>query len=168
MYLLVPTSGSMAAVAAEAINEVAELFSAYRHQIEDNLEDFIRNSQDTLAEASTQIETVTAADSTTDELITAVKETVCCSKGRSENLVSYNNKYLQTEVDTPKRAVVEIYAWASITTAGSMIGTFLGYTLFAPFLQYFVGTLTAAVLGYFILPLGTHFFLRSVRFSIFS
>ncbi|EPB68602.1 hypothetical protein ANCCEY_12303 [Ancylostoma ceylanicum] len=66
----------MAAVATEAMREVAEVYSAYCHQIEDNFEDFVRNTQETLAEASTKtIETVRDADSTTDELITAVRET---------------------------------------------------------------------------------------------
>ncbi|KIH48575.1 hypothetical protein ANCDUO_21354 [Ancylostoma duodenale] len=66
----------MAAVATQAMGEVAELYTAYRHQIEDNLEDFVRNSQQTLAEASTQtFQTVKEADSTTEELVTAVTET---------------------------------------------------------------------------------------------
>ncbi|KAL6733917.1 hypothetical protein Aduo_004517 [Ancylostoma duodenale] len=124
------------------MGEVAELYTAYRHQIEDNLEDFVRNSQQTLAEASTQtFQTVKEADSTTEELVTAVTET--------------------SEVDTPRRALVEIYAWASITAACSMIGTFLGYTFFAPLLSYLMGTFSAALLGYLVIPLCAHILFRS-------
>ncbi|EYC33387.1 hypothetical protein Y032_0002g769 [Ancylostoma ceylanicum] len=124
------------------MREVAEVYSAYCHQIEDNFEDFVRNTQETLAEASTKtIETVRDADSTTDELITAVRETC--------------------EVNTPRRAVVEIYAWASVTAAASMIGTFMGYTILAPLLSYFTGTFSAATLGFLIIPLSAHFLFRS-------
>lgn len=80
-----------------------------------------------------------------------------------------NAQYLKGEVDTPNEAMVEVFAWASITTAASMFGTLLGYTICAPLMRNLTDSFCAALLSYVVLPLGAHLILRSVSSSnIFS
>ncbi|EYC33385.1 hypothetical protein Y032_0002g768 [Ancylostoma ceylanicum] len=113
----------------------------YCQQLENRYDDIIRYSRRTFTECSTRkTKTPNGPTSIANEIFTAVQE-----KG---------------EVDTPNEAMVEVFAWASITTTASMVGTFLGYTILAPLMRYSVDSLSAALISYLVLPLSAHLIFR--------
>ncbi|KAL6733916.1 hypothetical protein Aduo_004516 [Ancylostoma duodenale] len=126
------------------MKEIVDLCHTYCQQLENRYDDIIRRSRESFTECSTQpMKTAkgpTSTTSITNDILTAVQE-----KG---------------EVDTPNDVMVEVFAWASVTTAASMVGTFLGYTVFAPLMRYLVDNICAAIISYLILPLSAHLIFR--------
>ncbi|VDM68217.1 unnamed protein product [Strongylus vulgaris] len=115
--------------------EVAEYYSTYAQQLEDYFERFLRQTKESLTPVNQQM-----VDDSPNDIQTPANEIFATVEAKGP-------------VDTPRHMLVEIYAWASITTAGSMVGTCLGYTLLAPLMPYLVDVESAAIISYLVLPL---------------
>ncbi|VDM54800.1 unnamed protein product [Angiostrongylus costaricensis] len=120
------------------MNDVTNLYKAYRDEIECQVERFAGSSWDFTTATAKKIEeelasTSTASEITTESVINVMSDTA--------------------DVETPKNVVVQVFAWATVTVTASMIGTFMGYTVLSPILISNMEKHSAFILAYVVLPL---------------
>ncbi|CAJ0605743.1 unnamed protein product [Cylicocyclus nassatus] len=135
---------------------VAEVYGGYRMELEETMEGLRQRGQAFGESAPQMIEdTRSQIEPQTQDLIEAVQDT--------------------SDVSTPQRTVLEVFAWSSIMVLFANIGLVFGSYILGPIVSIFVGKFGAALAAFVALPLYAHYQIKhsggddvTIRFQLLS
>ncbi|ETN82519.1 hypothetical protein NECAME_07905 [Necator americanus] len=117
---------------------VAELYGSYRQELETAMEGLRQRGQAFGESAPQYIEdTKSQIEPQTQEIIDAVQDT--------------------SAVSTPQRAVIEVFAWASVMVFFANVGVGFGSYIFGPIISIFIGKFGATLAAFVGIPLYAHY-----------
>ncbi|EYC33391.1 hypothetical protein Y032_0002g773 [Ancylostoma ceylanicum] len=123
---------------------VAEVYGNYRQELEETMEGLRQRGQAFGESAPQMIEdTKSQIEPQTQELIEAVQDT--------------------SNVSTPQKAVIEVFAWSSVMVLFANIGLGFGSYILGPIVSIFVGKFGATLAAFIAVPLYAHYEIKHVR-----
>ncbi|KJH50693.1 hypothetical protein DICVIV_03133 [Dictyocaulus viviparus] len=118
------------------MSDAVDVYSAYGNQMEQLFESgrsITATALQPIKEELSSSDDNKSTESSTGKIISIVSDTA--------------------DVNTPRVAVIEVFAWATITVTASMIGTFMGYTIFSPIMISIAEKFNSCISSYLLLPL---------------
>ncbi|VDM83678.1 unnamed protein product, partial [Strongylus vulgaris] len=138
------------------MDTVAEIYANYRRELEETM-DGLRQRGQAFGESAPQMieETKGQIEPQTQELIEAMQDT--------------------SDVSTPQRRVIEVFAWGSIMVLFANIGLGFGSYILGPIISIFVGKFGATLAAFIAVPLYAHYEIKhftgsdaGIRFELLS
>ncbi|KAL6733918.1 hypothetical protein ANCDUO_01655 [Ancylostoma duodenale] len=135
---------------------VAEVYGSYRQELEETMEGLRQRGQ-ALGESAPQMieDTKSQIEPQTQELIEAVQDT--------------------SNVSTPQKVVIEVFAWSSVMVLFANIGLGFGSYILGPIISIFVGKFGATLAAFVAVPLYAHYQIKhstgsdvNIRFELLS